>query len=182
MIFQERRDRASRLVVLFHAQRQGLCAAQDQPRIEWRKNRARAVLHELNPARIVFVVQQHGTANSVRMAVEELGGRVDDDVHAEFQRPLQVRRHKRVVANYASAGGVGHLGNCFQVRNDHHGIRRRLDKDHARIVFDGGLDVADVGGVNKAELDAIIRKDAIEQTEGAAVRVVRNDDVLAAFD
>ena len=107
---------------------------------------------------------------------------MDHDVHAEFQRPLQVRRHERVVANYAGARAVGHLGNRFQIRHDHHGIGRRLDKDHARIVFDCGLDVADVGRVNKAELDAIVRKDAIEQTKGAAVGVVRNDDVLAAFD
>ena len=71
MIFEKRGDRAAGFVMLLHAQRQGLGAAQHQPRVEGRENRAGAVLDEGNPVRIFFVVQHHRASHAIRMPVQE---------------------------------------------------------------------------------------------------------------
>ena len=110
MLFEKRRDRAARLVVLLHAQRQRLGAAHHQPGIERRKNCAGAVLNKPDPGRVVFVVQYHRAADAVGMSIQILGGRVDHDVDAKLERPLQVRRHESVVANDARAGAMRNLG------------------------------------------------------------------------
>ena len=181
MIFKECRDCASRLVVLLHPERQSLGAAQHQPRIKRRQDRARAVLNERYPAGIVFVVEYDCTTDSIGMAIQKLRGGVHHDVDAEVERSLQVRRHESVVANNARTRSVCHIRNCLQVSHDHHGVRRRLDENHLRVVFDRGFHVSDVGCVHEFELYPVVRQHSLEQPVGAAIGVVRNDDVVAGF-
>ena len=70
----------------------------------------------------------------------------------------------------------------MQVCHDHHGIGRRLDEDHPRVLFDRRFDVRDVRRVNEIKLDIVVRQNAREETKRAAVGVIRDDDVLARFD
>src|SRR2546426_12482929 len=115
------------------------------------------------------------------MTVEELSGRMHDDINSECERPLQVWRHKCVVANHTRACGVRYFRHAFEIRNDHHWICRGLDKYHAGIVFDCGFDVSDLGSINKIELNPVVRQYPREQTKSAAVSIIRNNHVLAGF-
>ena len=63
MIFEKGRDRATRLVMLFHAQRESLNSPQHEPGIERRENRPGAVLNKGDPARVVFIIQHDRAAS-----------------------------------------------------------------------------------------------------------------------
>src|SRR5438270_13207014 len=147
VLFEEGGDTSARRVVLLHAHGERLRAAQGQPRVEGREYRARAVLYELKPLGVALVIQHDHAADAVRVAVQILRRRVDDDVHAELYGALQVRRHERVGAHHARSGPVRPVRDALQVRYHLHGRgRRRYEADPGGL-FDGLLDVPKVGRV-----------------------------------
>ena len=72
----------------------------------------------------------------VRVAAEVLRRRVDDDVGAELERPLQIRRRERVVDDEDRAGRVRRVGGRADVDDVEQRVRRRLDPDHARALVE----------------------------------------------
>ena len=80
-----------------------------------------------------------------------------DDIDAEIDRPLKIRRHKRVVANDLRTARMGQFGNRLEIGDGHYRVCRRLDKDHLRIRLKRLLEVGDVGRVGQIEFDAVIR-------------------------
>ena len=94
---QELRQRQPVDVVLRHAQRQRLGAAQHQERVERAQNRALRVLDELQPLEIVVVHADDDAADAVAVSVEVLRRAVHDQVGAELDRPLHARAGERVV-------------------------------------------------------------------------------------
>src|SRR5918912_981899 len=95
--------------MLLHPQGKRLSASQDQPRIKRRENCADAILHEGQPLRILFIIEYDYAAYAVRMTVQIFSSGMHYNVNAEIQRSLKVRRHKGVVADYASADSVRHV-------------------------------------------------------------------------
>src|SRR2546423_1165276 len=91
MIFDKCRDRAPGLVMLLHAQRESFYTAKHEPGIKRRENRAGTVLNKSDPTRIVFIIQNHCAADAVRVSIQKLGRRMNDNVYAEFNGPLKVR-------------------------------------------------------------------------------------------
>ena len=83
--------------VPLHAHGQRLHAAQDEPGVERREDRADGVLQEADLLADLVGVRDDGAADRIGMAVEELGGRVHDDVRAELDRALEVGRAEGVV-------------------------------------------------------------------------------------
>ena len=71
--------------------------AQHEVAVERRRHRAGRVLREAQPLGQLVVVDGDEPADDVAVAAEVLRGRVHDDVGAERQRLLQVRRGERVV-------------------------------------------------------------------------------------
>ena len=96
------------------------------------------------------------------MSVQIFSSGMHHNVNTEFQRALQVGRHERVVANDARSRRVRQIRDGLKVCNDHHGVRRRLDEYHARVLLDGGLNVRDVGSVNEIKLNVVVRQYARE--------------------
>src|SRR5688572_5300593 len=90
------------------------------------------------------------------MTIKIFGSRVHNDIAAQLERSLQVRRHKSVIANHARAGTMCDLADLFQIGNDHDGIGWRFKKHHLCIWFDGGFDVKRVGSVNVIKLEIVI--------------------------
>ena len=90
MLLQKRGHCTARLIVLFHAQGQRLCAAHYEPGIERRENRAGAVLDETNPRRVILIIQNNDAADSVGVSVQILSSRVDHYIDAKLNRALQV--------------------------------------------------------------------------------------------
>src|SRR5438045_4880118 len=101
VLFEERGHLAPRRVVLLHSDGERLRPPQHKPRVEGREYRADAVLYELKPFRVLLIIKHNHTADAVRMSVQILRRRMDDDVNAELNRSLKVRRHESVVAHDA---------------------------------------------------------------------------------
>ena len=89
-----------------HAQRQRLGAAQDEIRIPRTWHRPDRILVERDLLADFAVVGDRHSADDVAMSADILRRRVHDDVGAEMQRLLQIRRRKRVVATISTPGGL----------------------------------------------------------------------------
>ena len=97
MTRQELGHFAAIAIMLQHTNGKRLGFAQHQPALEWRENRARCLLYETKLLSLLLARADNHSAQAVAMAVEELGGRVDDHVGAECNRLLKIRRHESVV-------------------------------------------------------------------------------------
>ena len=89
-----------------HAHREGLHAADREVAVHRAGNRAGGVLEEREPLDERLVARDDGAADEVGVATEVLRDRVEHDVGAELERPLEVRRGERVVHDAARARGV----------------------------------------------------------------------------
>ena len=79
------------------------------------------------------IADDQGPAEQIAVAAEVLGGRVHDDIGAEFQRPRQHRGGKRVVDAQQRAVPVGQLGTGRDVGDRHARIAGTLDPDQLRL-------------------------------------------------
>jgi hypothetical protein len=175
-------DLAAVLVVLAHADGESLDAAEDEPAFKRRENAAGALLNEAESLRMLGRVGDEDAAESVGMSVEKFGGRVHDDVGAEFERALQVRRHKSVIDGDRDAVLVTDVGDRADVGEGHERVGGRLNVDELRGGTDGAADVVGVRGVDETELDAVVRNDLGEEARGAAIDVVAADHMVADFE
>ena len=130
------------------------------------------------------VVRRGEAADHVRVAAEVLRRRVDDDVGAELERPLEVGRGERVVDDHQrarrrappprpsrcrstfSSGFVGVSTQTMRVRSSRCSSRPAVDL---------------LGG-DEREAVALRLVDLGEQPVGAAVDVVHADDVVAGLE
>ena len=114
------------------------------------------------------------------MAAEVLRRRVDDDVGAELQRLLQVRRGEGVVDDDQRAGRVRRLGHRADVDDVQHRVRRRLEPDDPRPLVEvvGDVRVQLLRG-NPRERVALRLVDLREHPVDAAVDVGHGDHAVA---
>ena len=108
---------------------------------------------------------------------------MDDDVDAEFQRPLQIGAAEGVVGDRDQAAAPGKRGDAFEVDDAQQRVGRRLDPQHFRLRPDRRLDGGKVGEVDEADLQpGRALAHPFEQPERAAIDVVGGDDVGAAVE
>src|SRR5713101_7953202 len=105
MALEKARDRMGVLTVLAHPNSKRLDAAQNEPAVQRAGNRAEGLLQEQQSLRDRRIARRGEAADDVRVSTEVLGRRVDDDVGAELERSLQVRRRKGVVHDEDRADG-----------------------------------------------------------------------------
>ena len=110
MILEERDHGAGVLAVLAHPHGEGLEAAQHEPGVERAGDGAERLLQEAKPFRDRRVVRGGEPADDVGVAAEVLRRRVHDDVRAELERLLEIRRREGVVDHEQGAGGVRGVG------------------------------------------------------------------------
>ena len=181
VVVEERRHLAGVLLVARHAQVQRLGPAQHEPGVERRQDRTDRVLHELQRLRVLLALHDRDAAHAVRVAVQELRGRVHDDVGAERERPLEERAHEGVVDDQDRTLPVRDLGERPDVADLHHRVGGRLEPQHVEATG-LGRERRGVGRVEEGELDAVVGQDLREQAVGAAVHVVGDDDAPAGLD
>ena len=138
-------------VVLRHAQRQRLGAAQHQERIERRQDGALCVLDEPQPLDVLVACGNHHASDAVAVTVEILGRAVDDEVGAERDRLLQARAGEGVVDRQTGAVPVRQLRHGGEVGQAHQGIARRFGKQQARGGRERALDGVEIGHVEVGE-------------------------------
>ena len=110
VILEERDHGAGVLAVLTHPDGERLEATQHEPGIERAGDGAERLLQEPEPFRDRGVVRGDESADHVGVAAEVLRRRVDDDVRAELERLLEVRRREGVVDHEEGAGGMRRVG------------------------------------------------------------------------
>ena len=164
--------------VPLHPHRERLDATGGQVGVERRRDRTRAELQELHLRRELLVREHDGSADDVGVSAEVLRGRVHDDVGAERQRLLQVRRRERVVDDHQRARLVPEGRERGDVGDLHERVRRRLDPQHrgGRGPLQCRADLVEVAHVDDDELDAPRHVQPAHQAVGAAVHVVAHHD------
>ena len=124
---------------------------------------------------------QHDAAEAAPLAVNMLGGRIDDDVGAELQRPLQQRRGEHIVDHDQRAGLLGDLRHGFDVHQLEHGIGRRLEEEGARVGLHRLLPGLEIAAVDQRGLDAVARQQVLDDVAAAAEQRAGRDDMVAGL-
>src|SRR6185437_6266557 len=110
---------------------------------------------------------------------------MQDDVGAEIERVLQIRRGKGVVYTKEDllAGLLsprfGFRGECGDIHDVHQRIRWRLRPDEFRLLIDVRPDSRCILHVHEMEFDTHLFEDLREEPVGAAVHIVGSDDLVA---
>ena len=126
--------------------------------------------------------------DGVRVAVQVFRRGVDDDVGAEKERFLEVRRRKRVVDDEADLRAPvrrrlpGDPRKRREIGDLHRRVRRRLDEDHPGPGADRLPDGVEIRGVDVVEEDAEARENLREEAVRPAVGVAADDDVVTGRD
>ena len=117
--------------------------------------------HELSLIELSRAADRAG--HHAALAVEVLGARVDDEVGAELDRPLQRRRAEAVVDRQQRAGVVRDVGQRADVADLGQRIGRRLGEQQLRVRPHRRLPFGDVGLRDEGGLDAELGELAAEQ-------------------
>ena len=129
VLLEEGDDGARVLAVLPHPDGERLQAAEHEPRVERARHGAERLLQEAEALGDRGVVRAGEAADDVGVPAEVLRRRVHDDVGAELERLLEVRRREGVVDDEQRAGGVRGIGRGPDVDDVEQRVRRRLDPD-----------------------------------------------------
>ena len=180
---EELRDAPRVLAMRAHPYRKRLQPAQHEPRVERAGHGAERLLQEVEALGERVVVRRDEAADDVAVAAEVLRRRVDDDVGAEVERLLQVRRRERVVDDEQRADGVRRVGGLADVDDVQQRVRRRLDPDEPDVVAEvRGEVVVELGRRHVREAVALRLVHLRRHPVDAAVDVGDQHDALAGVD
>ena len=152
--------RAFRL--LTHPDRQRFKALQQRPCVERRQ--AGSGVSEIVVQVLIdpLLVRQDDAAKAAALAVDVLGGGIDDDMRAEFERLLLQRRGEDIVDDKPRAGLVGE----FRHRSDVDYFQRRIGRAFEEEQFCVGANclfpIAYVGTVDQRRFDAVFRRQRLD--------------------
>jgi hypothetical protein len=104
------------------------------------------------------------------------------DVRAERERLLEVLAQERVIDHDREIFPACQRGDRGDVRDDHRGIRRRLDVNHFRAGLDRCLNFRDVGRIDVAEFEAEFDQQLRGDAEHSPVNGLREDNVVAGAE
>ena len=102
-----------------------------------------------------------------------------DDVGAQFNRTLQIRRHKCVIDNGQNVVLLGNCGNACQVRHRQERVCRAFDKERFHLGRNFGFKRFQIGRVFDGITDAEILENFVQNAECAAIDIARNDDAVS---
>lgn len=115
--------------------------------------------------------------NLLRVSVDVLGDRVDNDISAQGERVLEEGGHEGVVDNQLGVVLVGNIGNGLDVDQAEGGVGGGLNPDELGVGTDDRGNIGSIGKIDKRDLDSEGRGDLGEVAVGASVDVVDRDDV-----
>ncbi len=121
--------------------------------------------------------EDQGAALHVAVAAEVLGRRVEDDIHAELDGPLQRRGGEGAVDRGQGAGPAGELRHGPDVDDLEEGVGRALHPDQPGLRPDRGGDGAEVRHVHEVGADPPVGEEILGGHAKAIVGVVGQQDV-----
>ena len=153
VLLQERHDRSRVLLMAVHPHREGLRAAQDEETVHRPGDPARRVLDVGEPIGPLFVARHDGAADDIGVPAEVLRHRVQDEIGAERERLLQVRRREGVVDHDLDVASLAQIDDRRDVDNLEERIGRALEPDDLRPIGDCGRDLLRVGRIDEGRSD-----------------------------
>ena len=106
-----------------------------------------------------------------------------DNVEARLDWTLDPGSGKCVVGHRNDFPLARDFGDRFEIDQLQQRIARRFDPNHVRVCFDCALEIFRVGQIDVGKIE--VRRAAphsIEQSKGAAVKIVTGDDMRAAIE
>lgn len=119
---------------------------------------------------------QDGTAQHPALPVEVLGGRIDHDVGAQFERPREDRRTEHVVHHHLCTSGVGELADGSDIDQLEHGVARGLEEDSRRGLGQGRAPLVEVMPVDESRLHAEAAHDLVHHDEARTEQCTGRDN------
>src|SRR5690606_13718947 len=116
------------------------------------------------------------------VAVQVLGGGVDDDVAAQLEGALEVGGEERVVGHAVDARLPGDLRHRGQVGDLEGRVGRCLREDEARVGPDRGAHRVEVRCVDEVHLHPELPQELVGEPVGASVDDVGDDDVVPRLE
>src|SRR5579859_3527673 len=92
-------------------------------------------------------------ANGRAMAADELGGRMNDDISAMFERLQQVRSGQRVIHHERYTILMRDIGYSLNIEGVQARITHGFGKDSLGAIIDGSAEVFGIAAINKAHGD-----------------------------
>jgi hypothetical protein len=166
-----------------HPQIEGFQPLGQQPRIERAerrpgvaKERAQHVLHQ-RP-----VVGEDGAAQAAALAVDVLGGRIDDDVGPKPQGLLEDRRGEHVGDDDAGTRRVGKVGDRREVDDLERRIGGRFQEHRGGRARQRRAPLVEIGTVDELGRDAIARQQVGHDVVARAEQGAGGDDAVAGLE
>ena len=167
------------LALPLHTQRQCLDAAMYQECLV-RVHRATQSVQLFAAAReSLFVAYDNDSCHDIRMAVEEFGHAVHDDVGAQIEGLLQHGAHESVVHYGNGSTLVCNGGDLFNIDDGQCGISWSFEIDHSRVVAHVLLDYGRIRHVDEVCLYAKASEDGRKQSLGRSVHSIAAEHVIA---
>ena len=120
----------------------------------------------------------HGAASHVLVSAQVLGGRMDQQVCAQLEGPLQHGAGPGVVAGAQRSGGMGDVGHPGDVGDLEQRIGRCFDPDQTGVGLHGSHNRILVGHVHEAGLQTPGSENLPQHLRCAVVAVIRRDDMI----
>ena len=124
------------------------------------------------------VTGEHGTADDIGVAVDELRRRVDDEIGAEVDGPLQDRGGEGRVDGEHGVRFVREPGRGRDVDDVESRVARGLDPDDRGPFIDGLRQRRGIGEIDGADPDPPALILILQQPESTAVDVAGDDDLV----
>ena len=165
--------------LLLHAQRQRLDALQKRPGIERRHGRAGVAEIILQLFLNPFLVGKDHAAEAATLAVNMFGGRINDDMGAEFERFLEKRCGEDIVNDHFRTDLVGKLRYAGDIHHFECRIGWAFEEKQLGVWLDCLFPVAKITSVDQRAFDAIFRRERFNHPAAGAEEGTGGNDMVA---
>ena len=129
-----------------------------------------------------FFGTENDAAQAAALAIDVLGGGIDDAVGPEFERPLEQRGREHVVDDQRCARPVGDLGDRLDVEHVERRIGRRFEEERLGVRSHGLAPLVEIGAVDQRRGNAIAGEVLLDDIEAGAEQSLRRHDMIARLD
>ena len=173
-------DFLGRGLLAIEAEREGLDAAKEEVGVLRAKAGAFGVLDEADLVGDGAALDADDTGGDVGVPAEVFGGRVEDDVGAEFDGALDIGGRGGTVDADEGANGLCELDDLADVEDLQEGVAGGLEVDELGLGRE--LDGLGLGEILEADGDALGLEELGEESVGAAVEVIGRDDLITRVE
>ena len=166
----------------FHADRKRLDAPDGEPAVKGREAAAYRRIQVMNTLSQLRVPAYGKSCKRIIVACQEFRAAVNDNVCAQIERVAEIGAHERIIHDQERSVAVSNFRSFPDIRDLHHRVGRCFHIQGLYRIIKVFLDAGRVGGIDEAEVDAVLLIDEAEKTDGAAVQIIRGKDGIAGTE